>query len=106
MAGRQIFYGEGCNALVMEVAFDVVVHVGVAVGGWRVSGSRGIGVGGVISAVVGGWVVPVFDGAREGRGSRWGMVSAWRVLSKSVAFGVALVDIEVESLGWGIRSGI
>ena len=63
VGGRHAFYDEGCYSLVVEVAVDLLVHVGVSARGGRVSGSRGIGVCGVVPAVVGRWVVHVLYGA-------------------------------------------
>ena len=64
VGGRRAFYDEGCYSLVVEVAVDLLDHVGVSARGSRVVyGSRGIGVCGVVLAVVGRWVVHVLYGA-------------------------------------------
>jgi hypothetical protein len=55
--------GEGGDTLIADVSVDLVVKVGVSSQRGWVSGSRGIGVTGVVSTVVRRWVGHVFGGA-------------------------------------------
>ena len=62
--GSVLFRWE-CHALLADVSIDLIIEVREPSRGEWMSGSGGMGIIGVVSAIVRGWVGHVFGGAGE-----------------------------------------